>query len=523
MSIRTKTLLIASVTIVGLLLTVSIISVSVLLGGVNTLEASRVETNTQRVIEAMNVTLDYLRTKTTDWAYWDDSYNFVQDKNPQYVATNLVLETFVNMNVDSILYVNTSGTFVYAKTHDEQTNTLATPSAGLLDETKQISDRLLHAPIDADITGIILLPEGPMYVSARQILHSDNTGPVEGVMLVGSYIDQQEINHLASITKTKLELYTVNDKELSPHDNLMMSELNRTKKPIVMTVISNKEIAGYALIKDIDKKDALLIDVIQNRDFYLAGIISVNYMLVGFITAGVIFLITVLLALERLVLKPLVKLRINVDQISESGDLHQRLTGVESKDELGALTKDLNKMLQSLEQSQQLLVSEQKKSQAYIDIVGVLIVIISADQRILLLNKHGCAMLEVTSEEVVGKNWFDVFIPESDREKVKAIFSQVMQGTGGDSVTHENEVITKSGKKRLIAWRNTVIRNESGAIVAALSSGEDVTDTKMSQEKILARAHELEEMNKTMIGRELKMAELKKELEELKAKLGTTQ
>lgn len=519
MSIRTKTLLISGITIVGLIFTISAYSVRIVLDSINKLEVEQVQSKTDRTGEIIDSELEYLLTKSSDWAYWDDTYNFIVNHNQEYIATNLVPETFINLNIDSIVYLDDKGLSVYAKTYDSQTGHAASASASLITATRQISKTLLTEPLTANVTGLILTPEGPMYVAVRQILHSDNTGPSRGALLFGKNLDQKEISRIAGITKTDVEVHRM-DKPLTGHDQQMAQELIAGKKTFAMTIFSNTQLAGYIIRQDIYQKNILLIDAVQHRDLYLEGLQSVKLLLVGFGLAGILFLVTVFVVLGRLVLTPLVKLRLDVDRVTESGDLHQRLADTRSRDELGALSQDLNKMLTSLEQSEHQLVNEQKKSQSYIDIVGVMIVVISIDQRVALLNKRGCELLEVTSSEAVGKNWFDTFVPEDKREQVKAVFNQLIQGKASELSSIENEIVTSSGKRRLIAWRNTVIRNESGAIVSALSSGEDITETKMSQEKILARAHELEEINKSMVGRELRMIELKKEIEELKAKLG---
>lgn len=527
MSIRIKTLLIAGISIIALIITVSAISTKIVLDGVNKLEASLVQTNTQRVGEAINAKIDYLRTKSADWAYWDDTYNFVTNHNPQYVATNLVPESFINIQVDSIVYLDTKGTIVYAKMFDSTTQTVSSASADLIEATQQINKRLIAAPVGTDISGLLLLPEGPMYITARQILHSDNTGPIHGVLLLSELFDAEEIARLANVTKTRLAVHRL-DQQVPPHDQQMVQELSQGKS-FDFSLLSDTDVSGYSLQKDVNNKNILLLDVVQNRDYYQEGLRDIKILLIGFGCAGVIFLVIVLIILDRLVLTPLVHLRINVDHVTGSGDASLRIPDIGSRDELGALARDLNKMLESLEKSRQQVKVAETKSQTYIDAVGVIAVIISSDQKIVLLNKRGCEVLEVSPNEVVGKNWFDTFIPQDKREQMKAVFAEIFQGKIDTYGIHENEIITKSGKRRLIAWRNNVVKDEKGSIVATVSSGEDITEIKESQEKAVARARELEELNKTMVGRELKMIELKnqieaqvKEISELKAKLGQT-
>ena len=48
----------------------------------------------------------------------------------------------------------------------------------------------------------------------------------------------------------------------------------------------------------------------------------------------------------------------------------------------------------------------------------------------------------------------------------------------------ENPVITREGKERLISWYNNFLIDESGKIIGSLSSGEDITERKRTEEEL---------------------------------------
>ena len=127
---------------------------------------------------------------------------------------------------------------------------------------------------------------------------------------------------------------------------------------------------------------------------------------------------------------------------------------------------------------------ERDRAQSYLDIAGVMLVAIAADQRVLFANRKACEVLERGEAEIVGANWFDLAVPGAEREPIREGFAQLMADNLAPWEYVENLVVPRSGDERLIAWRNTVIRDDGGAIVATLSSGEDITARKQAEEEL---------------------------------------
>ena len=128
---------------------------------------------------------------------------------------------------------------------------------------------------------------------------------------------------------------------------------------------------------------------------------------------------------------------------------------------------------------------ERNKAQQYLNIAGVIIVAINDDGIVSLINKRGCDALGYTEEEIIDKSWFDLCVPESDREERKDTFKKVMAGNKQEVEDYENSIITKSGEERIIAWHNTTLTDEEGHTIGTLSSGEDITKRKQTEEELI--------------------------------------
>jgi PAS domain S-box-containing protein len=127
---------------------------------------------------------------------------------------------------------------------------------------------------------------------------------------------------------------------------------------------------------------------------------------------------------------------------------------------------------------------EKDRAQRYLDIAGVMLVAIDADQRVTLINRKGCEILGYGEYEIIGKNWFDVVLPDDLREEVRSIYQRMIGGDARLLHYYENPVVTKDKKTRMIAWHNTIITTKNGKILGTLSSGEDITERKDLEEQL---------------------------------------
>jgi PAS domain S-box-containing protein len=128
--------------------------------------------------------------------------------------------------------------------------------------------------------------------------------------------------------------------------------------------------------------------------------------------------------------------------------------------------------------------ADRETAEHYLDIAEVVIVALDAKGRISLINRKGCSVLECRADEAIGADWFDNFIPESERQTLRTVFREIMKGVSEAKARYENPVLTKTGRERLIEWRNTVLRDKGGAPIGTLSSGLDITEYRRAQEAL---------------------------------------
>lgn len=141
-------------------------------------------------------------------------------------------------------------------------------------------------------------------------------------------------------------------------------------------------------------------------------------------------------------------------------------------------------------QAETAAIHENERAELYLHISRAMIIGLDCKGNVSLINPRGCEILGYTEEQIMGKNWFETVLPETERSTVQAVFRQVISGETVPLTYFENEILDSNGNIHYIAWNNTIQKNADGEIAGTLSSGLDITERRQAEEK--ARLHQRE-------------------------------
>ena len=122
--------------------------------------------------------------------------------------------------------------------------------------------------------------------------------------------------------------------------------------------------------------------------------------------------------------------------------------------------------------------AERDRAQHYLDVAGTMLVVLDREGRVLVINRKCCAILDRTEDEMLGRDWFEIAVPEHEREPLRTGYGQLMRGTAPLVERRESSVLAQGGALRTIAWHHTLLHDPDGAIAGTVSAGEDVTECK---------------------------------------------
>ena len=130
------------------------------------------------------------------------------------------------------------------------------------------------------------------------------------------------------------------------------------------------------------------------------------------------------------------------------------------------------------------LTEERDRVRKIFDTVRSIMLVIAPDETVVKINRKGCEVLGYDEEEIVGRNWFDNFIPENHRDEIRDVFRKMIAGDTAPVENYQNAVLTKSGEERVIDWRNSALKYQKSGGFFTLSSGEDITEKKKAEEAL---------------------------------------
>jgi len=341
MRMRKKMLTIMITMSIVMILTMYAASQFILLESFARLEEKNVQQNVERTLSALSNELAELSSKAGDYAEWDETYVFVQDANEEYIQNNLDAPTWANLRADLVLFINSSGQIVFGTVFQPDMTTTPIPQS--LVELISANDTLWYHPsAESRITGIVPLAE-PLLIASRPILTSFHEGPIRGALIMGRYLNSEEIEYLSQTVHLPLSLSRFDDSQASSDFQTARSSLSE-ETPVFVQPLNADSVAGYALITDVYEDPYLVLRATMPRDIYKQGKASVVYFLVSLVGTGMIFGSIVMLILEKQVLSQMDRLASDVRSIGKSRSL-ERLSW-SGTDELSVLAEAIDSMME---------------------------------------------------------------------------------------------------------------------------------------------------------------------------------
>lgn len=351
----------AAVIVLSVALNYAVLNATVLPAFVQ-LEEDNARQNLQRVIDAIEGDVRHLQFTAQDWAFWDDTYDFVRDQpvgyREDYIDDNLYVETLVALNLNAMMILEGSGNVLWGMVLDLESEEEMTVDGMPRDAFPADSPLLDHPEPDGVVSGIYPTGHAPLLTASAPILKSDQTGPAVGTLIIGRFLDGAAVAELHDQTHVAFDL--------QPIENGF-----GTSAPEVTdgagtdagywTVDEGDKTSTYGVLRDIAGVPVMVLRAETPREIVAVGVKSTRIALASLLVVGLVVIVVIGLLLQTVVLSPIIGLTEHVLSIKRTGDLSRRLQ-IRRKDEIGILSAEFDGMIDQLSQARQELLDQSYKA-----------------------------------------------------------------------------------------------------------------------------------------------------------------
>ncbi|MCW8974052.1 MAG: EAL domain-containing protein [Gammaproteobacteria bacterium] len=283
----------------------------------------------------INEELESLRRSANDYAFWDDTYDFVEGNNPGYTEENIDPDVFDNLDIDAFVIITTQGNIYAEKQRSVNSDgeTMLVPindEFGLWLQKRSVITTVQKTIVDRGI--IDHFRNVPIFIGAAPILRSDSSGPSVGTLLMIRIMDSRRIAVDNPLGSKEWEIIE------STSDRPITMGLNRSNNDWTIT----RELAGvknegitYISLKSEAQLHEQFSAAIRISSINLALMVIITLILIGYI-------------LNCIILNRLLYFSEKAEEIRASGDLGIRIPH-DNNDELDHLALTVNGMLDELQ------------------------------------------------------------------------------------------------------------------------------------------------------------------------------
>jgi PAS domain S-box-containing protein len=474
MKLQRKTAIVFVTLLIGLMIICSLFISSITLASYSSLEQQYLTKDLSQAVNKLHDEEKTLSAFVSDWGPWDDSYNFVLGKKPEFVEVNLLPDTYKNLNMNLIIITNRTGGILYSGTWDGASDTVL-PVPEFIVSSLDLNNPLLNMtdPRTAT-TGILVLPDHPMIVASRPIVHTDFSGQPEGVVIMGRYLDDTEIRRLSELTQPSLTLTRITDPSL-PQDLAAGGTSFRLMEPR-----RDNRIQGYAIIPDIYGVDALVLGISEPRDIYAQGLNTAYTFILIILGSGLMFGLVVMLILNKTVLSRMSALSLNVHSIGIDRAMDKRVD-IGGDDEFSELAVQINLMLDTLEETRQGLLASETRFRELSELLPQIVFEMDTAGILLYVNKAGADQFGISEEKIaLGVNIREYISPENSEQMQRGLAAVIAGGKSpGETYTlkRPDGSIMKALVSTSLIHRNGRIAGFRGVVV-------DLTERMELREKL---------------------------------------
>ncbi|BEP28409.1 sensor domain-containing diguanylate cyclase [Helicovermis profundi] len=271
--------------------------------------------------KAINQEFNKYNELIADWAYWDDTYNFVKDRSDEYIKSNITNSTFENLNLDYLAIFNNNDNIVVDFYFDKSNNKLVDIPKEILNQFKKVGFG----------NSLIFLRGKTIAVTKSRILNSEEEGNSNGSFIFANIFDDDE----------KIKIENSLNMKLKVKENTADTISEKIKRYKHYSVLSIEK-------KYFNNSNELLFNFTLSNSISSLG--ARNVLRISLLISSLFMLLFLLVyyGLQKNIVNRINELSQKVTKVAYDNNLSLRLDVI-GEDEIEKLKHDINFMLENIE------------------------------------------------------------------------------------------------------------------------------------------------------------------------------
>jgi PAS domain S-box-containing protein len=478
MNLRNKTLAILATLFILTFLLLSAITYIQIQQNYVYFDKKTAEADVERAARVLDGERGTLVITLQDWAMWDDTYRFLEGGDHEYIERNLNSESLSNLRLNFVIFTNSSGTLFYQKWLDHRGVSEIDIPASVSDSINSVPGLLNVQDPTIRYSGILATDDGPVLIAAMSVLNSAGEGPIHGTMVIGRFLDEQEMTEISAITSQPVRLVVPAGNVVSPATTSLQPGV------IAVRVSDDRNLTGSLLTPDLSGQRYVLLEVISAREFYSSGGSALLEFFLVFAVVNIAFIILFLFFIDRYILARLGLLTSRVNEISgETEDIPD--FSVPGNDELSRLGNSLNLMMHRLRESRRKVRESEEQFRLFIHDFPGTIFVKDQDSRFLMVSQKAETIFHHAPAELLGSSNSEIF-PPSLAERFTRWEKDVLALPSGEYREYTEEADVEGRTSTYMILLFPIHRAGDAPLIGGFAM--DVTQIRMEKEALL-RAH----------------------------------
>jgi diguanylate cyclase (GGDEF)-like protein/PAS domain S-box-containing protein len=454
----------------------------ILLKNIETQEKRSLYHNIERVEKILHKEVAVLGSTCWDWASWDDTYNFVENRNEGFIQTYLTDANFSNLDVNVVIFTDIEGNILFSKTYGIDKDNTVDSLIHLKSAYNNTSYLFKNNSTYNKITGIVLLNNKPLLVSSTGVTKSGRRSGVNGTLVMGRFIDSERIRELEDLTNCRVKIGALSENEINTLKS--DSSLKNNNYNFSTNIINSNTIEGKGTLKDLNGKNSILITLQSDRYVYNEGYESFRLFIFASIIFMVFILIVAIIIAQNLIISKLEKLSNFMVRVSDMNDITLRLE-VEGNDEFSYLTRTTNLMLERIEAANLKLAENENRLTQVMEGSNDGYWDFNIPLKKIYISPKLVEMLDYNHNEKMDS--FDILNKCLAQHELDIIYNFINDPINHvvDSFTKEHEIRTGSGEIKWLLCKGKVVeRDYNGNPLRLAGIAADITEAKMYQQEV---------------------------------------